>query len=65
MEKFKKKDIKLDDFRFGDNDEAIDRNPALQEYLRVLYDQIKYENKMVGDFSVYGTYKIKPEISHR
>lgn len=62
MEKFDKKNVKLDDYRFGDNDAEIDSNPQLKDYLRVLYDQIKYENKMVGDFSVYGTYKIKPEM---
>lgn len=62
MEKFNKKNFKLDDYRFGGDEEAIDSNPQLKDYLRILYDQIKYENKMVGDFSVYGTYKIKPEM---
>lgn len=62
MEKIDKKNFNLDDYRFGGDEEAIDNNPQLKDYLRVLYDQIKYENKMVGDFSVYGTYKIKPEM---
>ncbi len=62
MEKANKKNFNLDDYRFGGDEKAIDSNPQLRDYLRVLYDQIKYENKMVGDFSVYGTYKIKPEM---
>lgn len=62
MEKFNKRNFKLDDYRFGGDEEAIDSNPQLKDYLRILYDQIKYENKLVGDFSVYGTYKIRPEM---
>lgn len=62
MATFDKKKVNLDDYRFGGDEEAIDSNPALKDYLRILYDQIKFENKLVGDFSVYGTYKIKPEM---
>ncbi len=54
--------FKLDDYRFGENDAAIDNNPELRDYLRIMYDQIKFDNKMVGEFSIYGTYKIKPEM---
>lgn len=62
MEKIDKKHFNLDNYRFSDSDEEIDRNPALKDYLRILYDQIKFENKLLGDFSVYGKYKIKPEM---
>lgn len=62
MAKFDKKKIDLDEFRFGGDDSVIDSNPVLKDYLRVLYDQIKFENNMVGDFSVYGTYSVKPEM---
>lgn len=51
-------DEKFNNLRFGDQDE-IKRNPELQEYLKFMYEQIKAENKLLGDFSVYGTYKIK------
>ena len=62
MATFNKKNFKLDDYRFGGDQEVIDSTPALKDYLRILYDQIKFENKLVGDFSVFGTYKIKPEL---
>lgn len=56
-ETFDKKNFNLDDYRFGDQEE-VNCDPALQDYLKLMYEQIKYENKLVGEFSVNGTYSI-------
>lgn len=51
--KTKDKNFDFNDVRFGDQ-EDIEYNEALQDYLKIMYNQIKYENKMVGNFSIYG-----------
>lgn len=61
MKHLDKKNFNLDDYRFGDQEE-IEYNQELQDYLKIMYAQIKYDNKLVGNFSIYGTYKIEPNI---
>ncbi len=50
-------DYKIKDYRF-DNQDEVNSNEVLQEYLKIMYAQIKADNKLVGEFSVNGTYTI-------